>query len=329
MLGKLVGVLEGGSHCVQANHFAIVLRHYYFLLVKQSPWFLFPTRVRSLPMWCSRFAAGLVAFLLVAAPVRAGVVINEIFYHAPDDLDNLQFIELHNPAAQPVDIAGWKLAKAVQYQFPAQTTIPAGGYLVLCKDMKEFKKHYGFDAAGQFAGSLSHGSDHIELADAKGKKIDSVKYKSRTPWPVAADGYSSSLERICPTAAETGPENWAASPLAPGTPKPAGTPGKKNANYAAHLPPAITNVTFEPSQAGPDQEITVLANVSSKDEVRAVELRYRLAGSGYEKPEQTVRMTKTTKNQFKGIIPAQKGGPDRSLPHRGYGCEGGPAFLPE
>ena len=140
------------------------------------------------------------------------VVINEIFYHAPDDLHGLQFIELHNTAEQPVDLSGWKIAKGVSYQFPAKTTIEANGFLVVCKDRKEFKKHYGFEAAGQFEGSLKHNNDQIELLDAAGKKIDSVKYGSRSPWPVAADGYGASLERICPTLPGNDAANWA--PLA-------------------------------------------------------------------------------------------------------------------
>src|SRR3954447_3054242 len=107
------------------------------------------------PMWFTRVTASL--FVLIAiAPVRADVVINEIFYHAPDDLDDLQFIELHNTGGQAIELGGWKVTKAVQYTFPAKTTLAANGYLVLCKDLKEFKKHYGFEAAGQFAGSLSH-----------------------------------------------------------------------------------------------------------------------------------------------------------------------------
>src|SRR3954451_21223518 len=106
-------------------------------------------------MWSSRSAALLLA-LAVAAPARADVVINEIFYHAPDDLDNLQFIELHNTGDQAVDLSGWKLRKAVKFTFPAKATIEAKGYVVLCKDLKEFKTHYKFDAAGQFDGSLSH-----------------------------------------------------------------------------------------------------------------------------------------------------------------------------
>src|SRR5262245_17324488 len=113
-----------------------------------------------------RVATALVLLAALPLAARAGgpaVVINEIFYHAPDDLDELQFIELHNPGDQPVDLGGWKLTRGVTYQFPAKTTIEANGYLVVCKNLKEFTKYYGFDAAGAFEGSLSHNKDHVEL----------------------------------------------------------------------------------------------------------------------------------------------------------------------
>src|SRR5947199_1257041 len=100
------------------------------------------------------------AILLALGPAaRAEVVINEIFYHAPDDLDDLQFIELHNTGDKAVNVAGWRLTRGVKFAFPANATIDANGYLVVCKNLKEFKKHYSFDAAGQFDGSLSHNKD--------------------------------------------------------------------------------------------------------------------------------------------------------------------------
>src|SRR5688572_28932618 len=124
------------------------------------------------PMSFSRAAA----LLLLASPAWAGVVINELLYHAPDDLDALQFIELHNPDADTVaDLTGWRLTKGVKYTFPAGTTLPAGGYLVLCKDLAAFKKHYGSDAAGRFEGSLAHDKGTVELVDARGKTVDAVK----------------------------------------------------------------------------------------------------------------------------------------------------------
>jgi hypothetical protein len=248
------------------------------------------------------------AFALPPASAPAGVVVNEILYHAPDHLDELQFVELHNPGDKSVDLAGWKLAGGAKYTFPAGTTLDSDGYLVVCKNLKEFRKYYGFDAAGQFEGSLKHGNDQVTLLDAAGKKIDSVRYRSRAPWPLGADGCSSSLERICPTSAATGPENWAPSPPVAAPRRTFGTPGKKNANYAAQLPPAVTNVTFTPAHASPEQAIQVEAEVKSPAGVRSVELLYRLCGSGYEKAEQALPMSKSPKGRYAASIPAQRAG---------------------
>src|SRR4029453_13672468 len=99
------------------------------------------------------------------AGARGGVVINEVMYNAPDDLDDLQFVELHNTSDKAVDLAGWKLAKGAKYPFPAGAKNEAGGYLVLCKNLKVFKTHYGFDAAGEFKGTLGRDSETLELLD--------------------------------------------------------------------------------------------------------------------------------------------------------------------
>lgn len=255
-----------------------------------------------------RAAFAAVLLVLLAGRAPAQVVINELLYHAPDDLDKLQFIELHNAGDKPVDLSGWKLARSVKYTFPGRTTLPAGGFLVVCKDQKEMKKHYGLDAAGAFDGALPRRRGEVELLDAAGKKVDAVSYGSRAPWPVAPDGYTSSLERICPTDATTGPENWAASPMSDRANKPGGTPGKNNATHAAHLPPAISRVTFTPANPTAEQTVKVEADVRSPHALDAVELRYRVAGTGYEKQEAAVRMASDAKGRYSATIPAQKAG---------------------
>ena len=49
----------------------------------------------------ARAAALLLALALACPPAQAGVVINEVLYHAPEHSD-VQFIELHNPTDKPV-----------------------------------------------------------------------------------------------------------------------------------------------------------------------------------------------------------------------------------
>src|SRR5262245_37980705 len=128
-----------------------------------------------------RAAVLLFALVVTCRPAHAAVVINEILYHAPDDLDDLQFIELHNTGDTAIDLAGWKLTRGVRYEFPRNAKIEANGYLVVCKNLRQFKRYYGSDAAGQFEGSLRHGRGHIELIDAKARKVDEVQYRSRAP----------------------------------------------------------------------------------------------------------------------------------------------------
>jgi hypothetical protein len=275
-----------------------------------------------------RGAALLFAFAATCGTAPAAVVLNEVFYHAADDLDDLQFIELHNTGVAAVDLAGWKFTKGVRYEFPRGAKIEANGYLVVCKDLQLFKRHYGFDAAGKFEGALDHGRDHLVLVNAQGRKVDEVKYRSRTPWPLAPDGYSSSLERICPTAPGDGPENWAPSPLAGGFGKSGGTPGAKNANYASRLPPSVSKIRFVPTHAAPGQEVRVEVEVYSADEMREVELHYRVAGSGYEKEETAVAMKQTADGRYATSIPGQKAGQIIRFRIRAVDVKGGERICP-
>lgn len=248
--------------------------------------------------------AAVLLVLLLCGATQAGVVINEILYHAPNDLDDVQFIELHNTGDEVIGLAGWKLTRGVTYEFAASAKLDANGYLVLCKNLQAFKKAYGFDPAGQFKGALSHSEARLELLDAQGKSIDRVRYRSRAPWPVSPDGYSASLERICPTAPADSVDNWAPSPL-PNAYRPSGTPGKRNASYSATRAPAISRVTFTPSHATPGQEIKVDATVSGLN-LKSVEVRYRYASSGAETEERSVLMKQGDKNRYSATIPTDK-----------------------
>lgn len=251
----------------------------------------------------------LVLALLLPLPASAQVVINEIFYNAPDDLDDVQWIELHNPTRASVDLSGWRLAKALKYVFPANFLIGPDGYAVLARSKSAFEKAYSVAPAGEFAAPLKQGRQALELLDRDGKTVDQVAYDDRPPWPQGPDGRSASLERICPTSPGTDPGNWIGSPMSDETGKPGGTPGARNAGFSATLPPVISAVRFPTNAVAPLQPIEVEAKVRGKSAVERVTLRYRVVAPGSAGEETVLPMTSTgTEAVYRATIPGQAAG---------------------
>ena len=155
----------------------------------------------------------LLSWLLAAAPLLAPaqVVINEILNHAPDELDDLQFVELHNAGSQPVDLGGWAFTKGIKFTFAPGTRIDSHGFAVLCRNAARFREYYPVPVVGEFTSTISRKGERLELTDAAGKLVDTVKFRDRVPWPTGADGHSGSLERISPDAASDEPANWISS----------------------------------------------------------------------------------------------------------------------
>jgi hypothetical protein len=42
-------------------------------------------------------------------------------------------VELHNPTGTPIDLSGWAFTEGIDFTFPSQTVLAAGGYLVVAK----------------------------------------------------------------------------------------------------------------------------------------------------------------------------------------------------
>jgi hypothetical protein len=143
--------------------------------------------------------------------VTGDVVINEIFYHAANEGPE-QWIELHNKGAAAVDISGWKFTDGISFDFPAATSIPAGGYLVVAWDPAAFAAlHSGVTALGPWSGNLSRNGELITLRDANDNVADQLRYADGGRWSQWADGGGSSLELRDPHADNSRGEAWAAS----------------------------------------------------------------------------------------------------------------------
>ncbi|MBL9134419.1 MAG: lamin tail domain-containing protein, partial [Verrucomicrobiales bacterium] len=86
-------------------------------------------------------------------------------------------IELHNAGASPIDLSGMRLtddpARPNRFVFPAGTTLPAGGFLVVLADEPNgtagYHLGFGLDAAGDLV-------ELYESVDRGGQRLDSVRF---------------------------------------------------------------------------------------------------------------------------------------------------------
>jgi hypothetical protein len=132
--------------------------------------------------------------VFVAGFCQAHVVINEVmFYSGAEGSDgDLQWIELYNPEPADVDIGGWILSnhplqgdvKSRQLVFPAGTSIPSGGYVLLVNDLDDSKDHDGEYFTNRWSVPsgiqvLEYGREHPQLIlDREGDDVH-----------LSADGY--------------------------------------------------------------------------------------------------------------------------------------------
>lgn len=250
--------------------------------------------------------AVVVSTLLLHPVVRGAVVVNEVFYNAPDDLEDLQWIELHNSGESPVDLTGWTLDEGRLFEFPKATKLEGGGYLIVALKSEAFARYYQVPALGPLLRPLQRGGERIDLRNANGQRVDSIRYRDREPWPLSADGYSASLERICPGAPGESPANWAGSPLPSGGPGPAGTPGARNTAHSTRLPPLVALVEPPPEVIAPDTPLPVEVEVRSRALPREVLLLYRIVADGQPGDEISVSMTPVPDTRrYRAEIPGQ------------------------
>jgi hypothetical protein len=232
------------------------------------------------------------------------IVISEIMYHpahalnTPENLKQ-EWIELFNRSTQAVNLAGWRFSDGVEFVFPT-VSIGAGKYLVVAADVSTFKAKYPnvISVVGGWTGWLSNSGEKIELVDAAGEVVDSVKYADEGDWAVrelgpaqsgndgtrhrgwqwsdAHDGGGKSLELISAAMPNEFAPNWAAS-LVDG-----GTPGGPGIVPVTDIAPLILDVGQWPIIPGPGDAVTVTARVIDEQTTGiTVTLRYRLDSSTY------------------------------------------------
>jgi hypothetical protein len=158
-------------------------------------------------------------------PVPADhLLISEVYYST---IPQNEWVEIHNPTLQPVDLAAYKIGDATHsednegmYRFPPGTTIPPQGILVVAVTAAGFEEEFptlspdfeifdsdasvpdllAYPAWGQWDWGLSNEGDEVLLLGGQDQPVDAVAYGSGSyPGLVPHPGglsYGHSLERL-------------------------------------------------------------------------------------------------------------------------------------
>ncbi len=183
---------------------------------------------------------------LNSAPLVGPVVINEVMFYPPSidgTNDNTQdeYVELLNISSATVNLFDpgaptntWKLKGGIDYVFPQNVSIPAGGYVLVVNfdpvvdqpALTEFRNRYGVNANvplyGPYGGHLSNSGENLALYKPDPPQIaphpdagfvpyvlvERVEYGSTAPWPNGAAGTGSSLLRQAAFSYGNEPANW-------------------------------------------------------------------------------------------------------------------------
>ena len=149
---------------------------------------------------------------------RGGLSISEIMYHPREDKP-LEFVEIFNAQPYFEDISGYSLTGDIQFTFPNNTLIPAGGFLVVAKSPEQVQLAYGITGVfGPYSNNIPNSLGTIRLMNENGGIFQEVSYEGNAPWPVAADGSGHSLVLARPSYGEGNVKAWSASDVMGGSP---------------------------------------------------------------------------------------------------------------
>ncbi len=128
-----------------------------------------------------------------------------------------EFLEIFNPGTETVDLQGFRLAAAVEFEFPAGATIAPGGAVVVAKTAANFPGA-AFPVFEWTDGKLRNEGEVIHLFDADGLLVDFVRYDNHAPWPEGTALLGKSIELVSGILDNHFATSWKVSEAAGGTP---------------------------------------------------------------------------------------------------------------
>jgi len=175
------------------------------------------------------------------------IIFSEVHYNPGNFAGalSLEFVEIHNPTAAEVDLTDWQIGDGIDYHFVDGTVLSSGASLVVVPfypsdvdELTAFHDYYDIDESVQIVGpffrQLDNGGETLQLLRPdelpegeeelpEGEEElpylleDEVVYDDEGSWPLLADGWGASLNRLATSAWGNDGENWRAFGPTPGT----------------------------------------------------------------------------------------------------------------
>lgn len=212
----------------------------------------------------------------------SSITINEINYRSINDGENIDFVELHNSGTTAINLSGWTLTDGIAFEFPAATSISAGGYIIIAANPADCQAVFGISGVlGPYLGSLSGDGDDVALRDANYNLIDEVKYSPWQEWPSVRhlnSGLSpASIQKLNPGLPGKYAGSWASASPSP----------KANNNSVlvgnANTIPVIQSVSKKPDAPISNQSVTIKVKVDNANlfgSSLSVKLQYQKVDAG-------------------------------------------------
>lgn len=156
-------------------------------------------------MLCAALCIGAAATPVCAASssdfdLLLNLRLSEMMYN-PQAGSDFEYMELLNISQTiTLDLGGSKFVEGITFEFPANTLIAPGAYLLVINhtDAAAFRTNYNLASSvpvvGAYTGKLSNGGEVITLKTGTDATIFSFEFSDSGSWPTRADGEGSSLE---------------------------------------------------------------------------------------------------------------------------------------
>ncbi len=152
------------------------------------------------------------------------VVFNELMYDPVSDNDFDEFIELHNPGTNAINVSKWRIRGGVSFNLPTGASIPANGYLVIGGNSARLRANYPnlnfVNCLGDWSGSLKNRGERLTLSmpdtivatngvtNTIHIVVDEMTYADGGRWGKFSAGGGSSMELRDPRADRRLAPNW-------------------------------------------------------------------------------------------------------------------------